>query len=129
MERKIKVVICEPGKQARVAEIDNTLEAMQEIVGGYIEAVYPEYNSSVALICNEEGKISGLELNRSLTDDDGEIIDIIAGTFLVVGADTNSYEFGSLTSAEEKKYMDRFNWPEKFYAAAGRLWSQEVRHA
>lgn len=127
MENKIKVVLCEPGKRAQVVEIENTLEAMQNICGGPIEAVYPEFNSNVVIICNEEGKIRGLDLNRSLTDEDGTILDVIAGTFFVAGTDFDTCEFGSLTDAEEKKYMDRFEWPEVFFSTSGRIWSREVR--
>ena len=39
----------------------------------------------VGLVCNDEGKLIGLELNRGLRDEHGEIYDIMAGTFLVVG--------------------------------------------
>ena len=53
-KEKIKVVIVHPNEEARIEEIENTLEAKQEIVGGWIEAIYP-YEDSVALICNEEG--------------------------------------------------------------------------
>ena len=50
---------------------------------------------SVALVCNEEGKLEGLPLNRALRDEDGDIYDVVAGTFLVVGLTDDS--FGSLT--------------------------------
>lgn len=39
----------------------------------------------MALICNEEGKLMGLPLNRALFDDDGHIYDIVSGNFLIVG--------------------------------------------
>ena len=45
-------------------------EILQAAVGGDIQAVYP-YEDPVALICNEEGKLLGLPLNRALFDDDG----------------------------------------------------------
>ena len=60
------------------------LESLQHEVGGCIEAIYP-YEDPVALICNEEGKLEGLPLNRALRDEDGDIYDVVAGTFLVVG--------------------------------------------
>ena len=40
-EKKIKVVLLEPGKLARTAEIDASLEGMQKTVGGLIEPFYP----------------------------------------------------------------------------------------
>lgn len=51
---------------------------MQEIVGGYIQAVH-YFDELVTLVCNEEGKINGSELNRAIKDDNGKIVDIIAG--------------------------------------------------
>ena len=61
----MKVVLLEPRKYAKVVEIEHTLENMQKVVGGYIEAVYP-FEDEVAVICNEEGKLLGLPLNRAL---------------------------------------------------------------
>ena len=55
-EQYINVVLCEPGKKARVTTIMNSLESLQKMVGGYIEAVYP-FDDPVAIVCNEEGKI------------------------------------------------------------------------
>ena len=55
-----------------VKEIDSGLESLQHEVGGYIEAIYP-YEAPVALVCNEEGKLEGLPLNRALRDEDGDI--------------------------------------------------------
>lgn len=60
----LRVVLVEPGKAARVAEINGSLEGMQKTVGGYIQAVYP-FEETVCLVCNEEGKLQGLPLNRS----------------------------------------------------------------
>lgn len=40
-EEKIKVVLCEPGKLAKSATIEASLESYQKTVGGYIEAYYP----------------------------------------------------------------------------------------
>ena len=73
----MKVLMVEPGKAPYETEIEGGLESLQKAVGGSIQAVYP-YDDPVALICNEEGKLMGLPLNRSLTDDNGEIYDIIA---------------------------------------------------
>ena len=48
---RLRVVLVEPGKVARVAEIDGSLEGMQKTVGGYIQAVYP-FEETVCLVCN-----------------------------------------------------------------------------
>ena len=111
-EDRIQVVLCEPGKKARVTTIMNRLEALQQMVGGFIEAVYP-YKDPVAIICNEEGKINGLTLNRALHDEDGDIYDIIAGPFMVVGL--NEDNFGSLSKEHQEKYRKLFEHPEIFF--------------
>lgn len=105
----IQVVLCEPRKKARIATINNTLASLQQIVGGYIEAVYP-FDDPVAIICNEEGKINGLELNRALRDERGTVYDILAGTFLIVGLGEEN--FTSLTSEHREKYRNLFEYPE-----------------
>ena len=103
----MKILLIEPNKQPTVKTIKHTLEAMQSEVGGYIQAIYP-YEDEVALVCNEEGKICGLPLNRFLFDEEGNLIDIIAGTFFICGAPINSENFTSLTDKQIKKYTEIF---------------------
>ena len=116
----IQVVLCEPGKKACVTTISNTLESIQQIVGGHIEAVYP-FDDPVAIICNEEGKINGLELNRALRDESGRIYDILAGAFLVVGL--GEEDFASLTPEYQEKYRQLFEYPEVFLSANSEILS------
>ena len=63
--KRIKVVLVEPGKLARPAEIPAILEGMQAVVKGSIEAFYP-FEEEVCIVCNEEGKITGMPLNRAV---------------------------------------------------------------
>ena len=59
----------------------------------------------VCLICNEEGKLNGLEGNRRLSND------IIAGVFYIVGED----KAGNLVSLREDKmalYETYFHEPQ-----------------
>ena len=107
----IAVLVVEPGKEPYVKEIDSGLESLQHEVGGCIEAIYP-YEDPVALVCNEEGKLEGLPLNRALRDEDGDIYDVVAGTFMVVGLTDDS--FGSLTVEQMQKFSDLFKVPEQF---------------
>ena len=99
-------------------EIGEELEDLQHEVGGYIEAVYP-YDDPVALICNDEGKIQGLPLNRALRDEDGEIYDVIAGPFLVVGLTDD--DFGSLSEELITKFSDKFMPPEIIFIINGEI--------
>ena len=75
----MQVVIVEPKKKPMVQNIDDGLEAMQEIVGGTIQATYP-FEEPIVLICNDEGKILNLPLNRALRDSSGRVYDIVAGS-------------------------------------------------
>lgn len=111
-EGPITVLVVEPEKEPYVKEIDPGLKSLQSEVDGWIEAVYP-FEDPVAIICNEEGKLNGLPLNRALIDDDsGEIYDIVAGTFLVTGLTEDN--FGSLNEDQIKKFSERFRHPEAF---------------
>lgn len=101
----MKVVYVEPNKIAKIRNIDSGLKAMQKVVGGYIEALYP-FVDPVAIICNEEGKINGLELNRGLADDSGDLYEIIAGTFFICLARPDSEDFESLTDELASKYLN-----------------------
>ena len=103
----MKVLIVEPMKAPYVAEIDGSLESMQNIVGGFIQAIYP-FDDPVALVCNDEGKLMGLPLNRPLMDSSGNIYDIIAGTFFLCAAPSDSDSFGSLTEEQISKYTEYY---------------------
>ena len=93
---------------------------MQKVVGGSIEAVYP-FEEPVALICNEEGKLLNLPLNRILRDDSGTVYDIISGTFFLCAAPPDSDRFEGLTDQQAKTYMERFAVPEMFLNVGGDL--------
>ena len=114
----MEVVMVEPGKEARIAEIGSDLNSLQAAVGGYIEAAY-FFDDPVALICNEEGKVYGLPYNRAIRDEAGKVQDIIAGPFFVCGLGED--DFCSLTKELQTKYLDMFKYPEKFTAIGGKL--------
>lgn len=107
----MRVVLVEPGQTARIAEIGSSLEEMQKTVGGYIQAVYP-FEETVCLVCNEEGKLQGLPLNRALRDEDNHIYDIVAGTFFV--CDCSTEHFKSLNEEQLKRYTEMYKRPERF---------------
>lgn len=62
---KISVLLVEPNKYPKMIEIDDTLEAMQVVVGGNIEEYMP-FEDEVAIVCHEEGKLIGLPPNRAI---------------------------------------------------------------
>ena len=116
----MQVIVVEPKKKPEVREIGDSLESMQKIVDGLIEVVYP-FDEPVALICNEEGKLLNLPLNRALRDEDGTVYDIISGTFFLCAAPPDSEHFESLTDQQAKTYMERFAMPEMFLNVGGDL--------
>lgn len=108
---KMTVLVVEPQKKPYLKEIDHDLKTLQKEVGGSIEGVYP-FKDRVAIICNDEHKFNGSELNRCLRDSGGEIYDILAGTFLVTGL--TECDFGSLPPEMADKYIKFFETPEMF---------------
>ena len=100
-EKIIRVLKVEPGTAPEIVTMPNTLDALQAAVGGYIEAVTLDANS--ILVCNEEGKLTGLPANRQVGGD------TIAGTFLIVGAEDG--DFASLSDADAAYYAEKFAQP------------------
>lgn len=104
-EKEIKVLKVKPHEHPEVYMLKNTLEAMQEAVGGYIDIVGLDDN--VCILLNDEGKLIGLEGNRRIGSD------IIVGDFCVCGSD----EEGNLTSLSEEEldtYTKIFYEPQEF---------------
>ena len=120
---KLTVLVVEPMKEPYVKEIDPGLHALQAEVGGDIAASYP-FDDPVGLVLNDEGKLIGLDLNRSLRDEHGEIYDIVAGTFLVVALGPES--FASLPPDMIQKYTEQFKRPELFASINGQIVSVPV---
>lgn len=112
---KINVLLVKPGQFPKEVQIGTKLEELQEAVGGMIEVTYP-FDELVGIICNDEGKINGLPLNRAMRDADGKVYDIIAGDFLVVGLTED--DFCSLTPEQVKFYEEKFHRPETFLKMA-----------
>lgn len=109
----MKILVIKPMQTPKVKEIDSSLESMQKEVGGYVQAIYP-FEDSVALICNEEGKLLGLPLNRALRDESGEIYDIVCGTFFLCSAPPDEENFSSLSDEQIEYYTKLYQHPELF---------------
>lgn len=109
----MRVLIVEPGRYPQEAEIENTLKAKQAIVGGNIQCTYP-WQDNACIVCNDEGKLEGLPLNRTLYD-----YDVIAGTFFVVGLTDD--DFCSLSDEQVEHYKEQFLKPQLFVPYIGGL--------
>lgn len=101
----MKIVVVKPGQPAEIRDIEGSLESMQKVVGGYIECLNP-WRSKVTLVCNEEGKIRGLQLNREITYGYGAK-DIIFGTFFFCRREGE--ELVSLTEGEAEYIQKSFS--------------------
>ena len=84
-------IIKPPGRPAFTREVENTLKAFQQLVGGHIEPVW--LTGGVCLIVNEDGKWLGLKPNFRLGND------LIVGTAVFVGV--SGEEFCGLSAAQE----------------------------
>lgn len=113
-EKEITVLMVEPNKRPTITTLVNDLDALQKAVSiganyqGLIEIIGIE--DGVCVLCNEEGKLIGLEGNRKIGTD------IITGVFYVVGEDG----CGNLTSLPKDKierYQKRFWEPEHYTKA------------
>ena len=109
----IEVIMVEPLEAPKVIQLQDSLEAMQEAVQGNIEEYMP-FSDEVAIICNEDGKCTGMPLNRGIFDENGQLVDIIAGPFFIAYAPIESENFLSLPEDLREKYMKRFRTPEIF---------------
>lgn len=116
----MRILVVEPGKAPEVREIPGGLEEMQKIVGGLIQAIYP-FPEEIALICNEEGMLLGLPLNRGLWDESGVLYDIVCGTFFLCGAPSDSESFSGLTTEQVTELERRFHTPEMFIRMEGHI--------
>ena len=101
LPKTIDVVIVQPFCQPSKQNIKNDLTTLQQQVGGCIQIINP-FRDNACLICNEEGKIKGLPLNRQVGND------IIAGTFIIAGIGEDG-ELASLSDKQIEKYKDKFN--------------------
>ena len=88
-----------------MAEFVDTLEYLQEYVGGYIDVV--RLNDEIDLVINDEGKIHDLPTNRACIGDNGGVYDFICGNILCVRHRDD--EFDSILESEiagiEKKLI------------------------
>lgn len=97
---KVKCIIKRPDeKYGHVTNISVTLENLQKTVEGYIETI-PAINGAV-IICNEEGKLKGLEPNMWYFHD------MLRGTIIVIGTEGEDFADVPITFAQWKLFVDR----------------------
>ena len=102
----MRILKVEPGEIPYEKDLDNTLSAIQnEVGGGLFEIV--RLDNDMILCCNEEGKLNGMEMNRRVEDD------IICGPFFLVG-ESEDGDFQSLSDEQMELGQEMFAQPEQF---------------
>ena len=107
----MKVLIVKPHEHPFVGELAD-LEAMQECVGGYIEAIFPWPNTRAALVCDEDGLAHDSEWNRYICEGVA-----IKGTFFICGLGED--EFADLPDELMNRFQREFREPEMFIRMPG----------
>ena len=110
MER-IRMLEIAPLEAPRLIEVDHTLENLQELVGGTIQALYP-WEDLCCILCDDNGKAKGYLANRILEDEEGNPYDIIVGTFYICGLTRD--DFASIPNDLAEKYTEKYRYPEMF---------------
>ena len=118
-KKMLDVFLVKPNEPPQNVSIGAELKDLQEAVGGSIGASYPFADDPVAIVYNDDGKLMGLPLNRALRDENGQMYDAVAGTFLVVGL--GEEDFASLPPEMAQKYEQLFHQPEAFLKLGNRL--------
>ena len=108
-QKTIEVLMVEPRREPRIVRLDNSLESLQTAVSigadyrGLIEII--SLSDEVCILCNEEGKLIWLELNRRLWSD------VLCGVFYVTGQDKEG-NLCSLSAKDKEHYKEFFAVPE-----------------
>jgi len=99
----MKVIHVQVGRDPVVRDIENNLDAMQDIVGGNIEVVYDVgLGDNICIIDNEEGKFNSVP-NQYFS----ELEDTVYGDFLIVCYDIDTGKFVDLNDWDVSTCMDR----------------------
>ena len=117
-KKELDALLVKPNEYPQKVTIGAELKDLQEAVGGTITATYP-FTDPVAIVCNDEGKLLGLPMNRALRDEHGQTCDVLTGSFLVVGL--GKEDFASLSPELAQKYEQHFHQPETFIKLGGHL--------
>ena len=110
-QKEITVLMVEPGKHPKVTTLKDDLDSLQKAVSigadyqGLIEFV--SLGNGDCIMCNEEGKLIGLDGNRRLGND------ILVGVFYIMSENEDG-ELLSLSEKKIKRYTELFWEPEIF---------------
>lgn len=99
--KNIRVLVMEPDKVAEERTVPNTLEALQELVGGHIEVI--NLRKDLALIVNEEGFLKHMHVCMVLAHRNR--LSALAGPVVAIGTDGEEFCGLSDTNTEAVRIM------------------------
>ena len=109
--KELTVLMVEPGKHPKVTTLKDDLDSLQKAISigaeyqGLIEFV--SLGNGDCIMCNEEGKLIGLEGNRRLGND------ILVGVFYIM-SENDDGDLISLSEPKIKHYSNIFWETETF---------------
>ena len=107
----MKAILIEPHAAPIELEIENNGGSFREYLGGPVERFCP-FDDKVVLYRSVYGKMLNMPFNRAIRNEQGDIIELIAGSFLILGVDDQSNLVG-LSDSLASKYLEIFREPEK----------------
>lgn len=103
--KEMRVLYIEPGKYPKEITIPDTLKALQECVKGDIAICYPWSTDRACVVCNDAGKLNGMQPNRQYCKHD-----FLSGPFLVCGF--RGENLIGLTDEQLSRYEELFHFPQ-----------------
>ena len=107
-ENLIKVLLVEPFNKPKIITIENNYQAISEIICGDVDEYMP-FEDDVVLLCNADGKRLSLSASHTVIYIETGKIELIYGSFILVGASEFDSEYHSLNDNLIDKYMDLFS--------------------
>lgn len=99
MAKKLSAAVIRTDNSIDLLHYEVTLQWLQDMVGGYIEAVDVDPDGTV-MYCNEEGKLINLPVNVIATElfrASHGFYDVIMGNVVLIGSDGSTGENADLT--------------------------------
>lgn len=118
--KMMRVIVCRPCEAAEITEVCDDIEALQSLVGGPIQEWMPFHSESdkrwddIVIVSNAESKMLNLRPCRAIYDENGELLDVIVGPFLICYAPICSEHYDSLPPDLEEEFLQKFMMPERF---------------
>lgn len=111
-QETVRAILVKAHVDPKEIVIPNDYRFWQKLVGGLVQCIYP-FDDSVAVICNDEGKLLHMEPNRNILGADDRVLDTINGDFLIFNygelEDDTDGEFIDMTDKQVAKYLDYYS--------------------